>query len=261
MRNKVYFISDLHLGARYIADAQAHEKRVVAWLESIRDHASALYLLGDILDYWYEYRYVVPKGHVRFLGVLARLVDAGVKVYWFQGNHDIWLFSYMQSEIGIEVVDGSRVVELSGKRFFLEHGDGVGHKSAGLFAHCSATVWRRNCSVLYIHGGLCRLLLHGRRVVAMAMAAMLILRRVCSDTSCIFVSLPNRIPEKLTISCLGIYIVLSMSAWLVVRSLWYLAMASAISAIANSMAENSNSAHIERRALTLNLYCTLVTIF
>ena len=97
MRNKVYFISDLHLGARYIADAQAHEKRVVAWLESIRDHASALYLLGDILDYWYEYRYVVPKGHVRFLGVLARLVDAGVKVYWFQGNHDIWLFSYMQS--------------------------------------------------------------------------------------------------------------------------------------------------------------------
>ncbi|MDY3933010.1 MAG: UDP-2,3-diacylglucosamine diphosphatase [Muribaculaceae bacterium] len=131
MRNKVYFISDLHLGARYIADAQAHEKRVVAWLESIRDHASALYLLGDILDYWYEYRYVVPKGHVRFLGVLARLVDAGVKVYWFLGNHDIWLFSYMQSEIGIEVVDGSRVVELSGKRFFLEHGDGVGHKSAG----------------------------------------------------------------------------------------------------------------------------------
>ena len=243
MRNKVYFISDLHLGARYIADAQAHEKRVVAWLESIRDHASALYLLGDILDYWYEYRYVVPKGHVRFLGVLARLVDAGVKVYWFQGNHDIWLFSYMQSEIGIEVVDGSRVVELSGKRFFLEHGDGVGHKSAGF------------------HAGLCRLLLHGRRVVAMAMAAMLILRRVRSDTSCIFVSLPNRIPEKLTISCLGIYIVLLMSAWLVVRSLWYLAMASAISAIANSMAENSNSAHIERRALTLNLYCTLVTIF
>ena len=101
-----YFISDLHLGARYIAEPREHEMRVVRWLDSIKHNAKRIFLLGDILDYWYEYRYVVPRGHVRFLGKLAELADSGVEITWMTGNHDIWLFDYLSSELGIKVVDG-----------------------------------------------------------------------------------------------------------------------------------------------------------
>ena len=101
-----YFLSDLHLGARYIAEPREHEMRVVRWLDSIKHNAKRIFLLGDILDYWYEYRYVVPRGHVRFLGKLAELADSGVEITWMTGNHDIWLFDYLSSELGIKVVDG-----------------------------------------------------------------------------------------------------------------------------------------------------------
>lgn len=123
---KVYFLSDLHLGAIYFADPRAKERAVVQWLDSIKNTAAEIYLLGDILDYWYEYRTVVPRGYVRFLGKLAELSDAGVKLHWFIGNHDIWIFDYLPSEIGVEVIDGSVEREIMGKRFFLAHGDGVG---------------------------------------------------------------------------------------------------------------------------------------
>lgn len=123
---KVYFLSDLHLGASYFADPRAKERAVVQWLDSIKNTAAEIYLLGDILDYWYEYRTVVPRGYVRFLGKLAELSDAGVKLHWFIGNHDIWIFDYLPSEIGVEVIDGSVEREIMGKRFFLAHGDGVG---------------------------------------------------------------------------------------------------------------------------------------
>ena len=122
---KVYFLSDLHLGASYFADPRAKERAVVQWLDSIKNTAAEIYLLGDILDYWYEYRTVVPRGYVRFLGKLAELSDAGVKLHWFIGNHDIWIFDYLPSEIGVEVIDGSVEREIMGKRFFLAHGDGV----------------------------------------------------------------------------------------------------------------------------------------
>ena len=79
-RDKVYFMSDSHLGATYIADHRAHEHRVVEWLRSIKDTAAELYMLGDVLDYWYEYRTVIPRGHIRFFGALAELADAGVKI-------------------------------------------------------------------------------------------------------------------------------------------------------------------------------------
>ena len=92
----VYFISDLHLGAIYLKSPLDYEKRVVRWLESIKDDVAELYLLGDILDYWYEYRTVVPRGFVRFFGALASLADSGVKITWFIGNHDIWLFDYLR---------------------------------------------------------------------------------------------------------------------------------------------------------------------
>lgn len=123
----IYFISDLHLGATYYADPIAKERRVTQWLESVRDDASHIYLLGDILDYWYEYRYVVPRGYTRFFGKVAELADSGIKFTWFVGNHDIWIFDYLPNELGIEVIDGSVERDILGKRFFLSHGDGVGH--------------------------------------------------------------------------------------------------------------------------------------
>lgn len=123
----IYFISDLHLGASYVGDRQAHERRVVRFLDRIGSDATELYLLGDVLDYWYEYRTVVPRGYVRFFGALARLRDVGVKIVWLTGNHDIWLFDYLRDEIGIEVIDAPYVERMiGGHRFVLAHGDRIG---------------------------------------------------------------------------------------------------------------------------------------
>lgn len=123
---KTYFISDLHLGASYIADPKAHERKVVDFLDHIAPDCGRLILLGDILDYWWEYRTVVPRGFTRFFGALTRLADAGVEITWFKGNHDIWIFDYLPTEIGLKVHDGAMINMLDGKRFFMEHGDGVG---------------------------------------------------------------------------------------------------------------------------------------
>lgn len=123
---RAYFLSDLHLGAPYFQDSRKSEKRVVNFLDSIKDKADVVYLLGDILDYWYEYRTVVPRGFVRFFGKLAELTDRGVRVVWFIGNHDIWIFDYLPSELGVEVVDGALTEHIDGKTFYMTHGDGVG---------------------------------------------------------------------------------------------------------------------------------------
>ena len=123
---KAYFLSDLHLGAPYFSDSREAEMRVVSFLDTIKDDADVIYLLGDILDYWYEYRYVVPRGFVRFFGKLAELSDNGVRIVWFIGNHDIWIYDYLPNELGIEVVDGSLIENIDGKYFFMTHGDGIG---------------------------------------------------------------------------------------------------------------------------------------
>ena len=125
---KAYFLSDAHLGARYIKDGREHEKKLVDFLDSIKDDAGELYLMGDILDYWYEYKHVVPRGHVRFLGKLAELADCGVKLYWFTGNHDVWLFDYLATEIGLTVIKGNTIMDVMGKKFLLSHGDDVGYQ-------------------------------------------------------------------------------------------------------------------------------------
>lgn len=128
-RCKTYFLSDLHLGAAYIADGHAHQRRVVDFLRSIENDAKAIYFLGDVLDYWFEYRTVVPRGYVRFFGQLARMTDMGIKIVWFTGNHDIWLFDYLRDEIGIEIIDaktGGIKRNIDGKLFFLGHGDNFG---------------------------------------------------------------------------------------------------------------------------------------
>lgn len=126
MRDKTYFISDLHLGASYIADPREHELRAVRFLRSIAADCRRLYLLGDVLDFWWEYRNVVPRGFTRFFGALAELADSGVEIVWFKGNHDIWIFDYLPNEIGLKVHDGVMFTEMDGKCFLLEHGDGVG---------------------------------------------------------------------------------------------------------------------------------------
>lgn len=122
----VYFLSDLHLGAPYFPDSRESERRVVAFLDHIKGDAEAIYLLGDILDYWYEYRYVVPRGFVRFFGKLAELSDSGIRIVWMIGNHDIWISDYIPNELGVEVIDGTLTERIMGKTFFLTHGDGVG---------------------------------------------------------------------------------------------------------------------------------------
>ncbi|MEE1022991.1 MAG: UDP-2,3-diacylglucosamine diphosphatase [Muribaculaceae bacterium] len=147
-RGKAYFLSDLHLGARYFASRIEAERRVVAFLDSIAGSASEIYLLGDVLDYWFEYRYVVPRGHVRFFGKLAELADRGVKITWMIGNHDIWIFDYIPSELGVEVIDGALEREILGKRFFLAHGDGLG-KRTPVFKAMRAIFRNRVCQKLY----------------------------------------------------------------------------------------------------------------
>lgn len=148
MTKKTYFISDLHLGASYLKQPIDYERRVVRFLNSIADSADRIYLLGDILDYWYEYRTVVPRGYTRFFGALASLADRGVEITWFIGNHDIWLFDYISSEIGLKVVDGFEIAEINGKKFFMSHGDGLG-KLPPMFRFIRATFRNRLCQKLY----------------------------------------------------------------------------------------------------------------
>lgn len=126
-----YFLSDLHLGAHYFRNPREQERLVCRWLRKIAPTAERIYLVGDVLDYWYEYRHVVPRGFVRFFGTLAELADSGIEVTWLIGNHDIWIFDYLPSELGIRVVDGVLREEINGKSFVIAHGDGLGPVPAG----------------------------------------------------------------------------------------------------------------------------------
>ncbi len=122
---KIYFASDVHLGTSSITDPREHEQRFVRWLDMISNDAEELYLLGDIFDFWFEYRKVVPKGNIRFLGKLCELTDAGIKVHFLTGNHDLWIFDYLPSETGIIVYQKPIDKLIKGKRFYLAHGDGL----------------------------------------------------------------------------------------------------------------------------------------
>lgn len=129
---KIYFISDCHLGAGTLDNPLDYERRVVRFLESIEEDCDELFLVGDIIDYWFEYKHVVPRGFTRFLGQLGRMSDRGIKVHWFTGNHDIWIFDYLPQEIGCTLYRKPQVMELRGKRLFLAHGDGLGDDSKSL---------------------------------------------------------------------------------------------------------------------------------
>ncbi len=123
---RTYFASDFHLGIDGRLTSREREAQIVRWLEHISQDAEALWLLGDVFDFWFEYRTVVPKGFVRLLGKLAELRDQGLPIYFFTGNHDMWMFRYFEEELGIPVYRQARLVEISGKQFFLGHGDGLG---------------------------------------------------------------------------------------------------------------------------------------
>lgn len=126
---KYYFLSDAHLGCRMIADTHAHEQKLVDWLDMAQKDATALFLLGDIFDFWFEYTYVVPKGFTRVLGKLREITEKGISVHFFVGNHDLWTFGYLQDEIGLTVHYSPETMQLGNKQFFLAHGDGLGDKS------------------------------------------------------------------------------------------------------------------------------------
>ena len=125
---KVYFLSDAHLGSRAIPHARTQERRLVNFLDSIKNHAAAVYFLGDMFDFWYEYKLVVPKGYTRFLGKLSELTDRGVEVHFFIGNHDIWCGDYLEKECGVVIHRQPLNCEIYGKEFYLAHGDGLGDK-------------------------------------------------------------------------------------------------------------------------------------
>ena len=143
-----YFISDLHLGAKYMSDPLERERCVCRFLDSIKDDADQLFLLGDILDYWYEYKYVVPRGYIRFLGKLAELAVAGVKITWVTGNHDVWLFDYLRDQIGLTVLYGHTEVEAGGKRILIAHGDDVGVQPA-MYRFTRWCFYNKVCQWLY----------------------------------------------------------------------------------------------------------------
>ena len=121
----IYFLSDAHLGSRGIKHGRTQERRLVNFLDSIKDKAEAIYLLGDIFDFWYEYKLVVPKGYTRFLGKLSELTDMGVEVHFFTGNHDIWCGDYLEEECGVILHRETLTKELYGKVFMMAHGDGL----------------------------------------------------------------------------------------------------------------------------------------
>ena len=125
MKN-VYFISDAHLGSWALDHRRMQERRLVRFLDDIKDKAQAVYLLGDMFDFWYEYKYVVPKGYTRFLGKLSELTDRGVEIHYFIGNHDIWMFGYLEHECGVILHKEPMTVEIMDKEFYLAHGDGLG---------------------------------------------------------------------------------------------------------------------------------------
>lgn len=126
---KIYFLSDAHLGSVSHTDSRETERKLCRWLDAAKTDAKAIYLLGDIFDYWFEYRYVVPRGFTRFLGKLGELTDSGIEINFFIGNHDIWLTDYLQKECGVNVFRQPLVKDFNGKKFFLAHGDGLGDES------------------------------------------------------------------------------------------------------------------------------------
>ncbi len=123
---KIYFLSDFHLGAPSHAQSLVREKKIVSFLEEISTDAAEIFIVGDLFDFWFEYRSVVPKGYVRILGKIAELTDRGIKIHFFTGNHDMWMSGYFERELNVQVYQHPTVFVYNNKRFYIGHGDGLG---------------------------------------------------------------------------------------------------------------------------------------
>ncbi|WP_405610753.1 UDP-2,3-diacylglucosamine diphosphatase [Polaribacter sp. Asnod1-A03] len=128
---KVYFASDQHLGAPTTEASFPREKKFVAWLDEVKKDAEAIFLLGDLFDFWFEYKTVVPKGFVRVLGKLAEIKDSGIPIYFFIGNHDLWMNDYFEKELNIPVYHKPQEFLINNKKFLIGHGDGLGPGDKG----------------------------------------------------------------------------------------------------------------------------------
>ena len=128
---KIYFLSDFHLGAPNYESSLVREKKVVAFLDAIKHTAEEIFIVGDIFDFWYEYKNVVPKGYIRLLGKLAELTDSGIAIHFFLGNHDMWMSGYFERELNIPVYSEPQIFERFGKKLYVGHGDGLGPGDEG----------------------------------------------------------------------------------------------------------------------------------
>jgi UDP-2,3-diacylglucosamine hydrolase len=128
---KAYFASDFHLGLAAGTDPREREQRVIRWLDTIAADAESVWLLGDVFDFWWEYKKVIPKGFTRFLGRLAAMTDSGTAVHIFTGNHDMWMKGYLAEECGVTVHYEPLVTKIGGRMFYLAHGEGLGSRSTG----------------------------------------------------------------------------------------------------------------------------------
>ncbi len=125
-KTHLYFASDFHLGSPNSKESLIREKKIVCWLDEIKNHAKAIYLVGDIFDFWFDYKQVVPRGYTRFLGKIAELTDSGVEVHFFTGNHDMWMFDYFEKELGVTMHRKPIQIIENDKKLFVGHGDGLG---------------------------------------------------------------------------------------------------------------------------------------
>jgi UDP-2,3-diacylglucosamine hydrolase len=123
---KVYFLSDFHLGVPSAEASLTRERKIVEFLQDIRKDAAVIFIVGDLFDFWYEYKKVVPKGFVRILGKMAEITDSGIPIHFFVGNHDMWMSGYFEKELNIPVYHEPRVFEFNNKKFYVGHGDGLG---------------------------------------------------------------------------------------------------------------------------------------
>ena len=123
---KIYFVSDVHLGAPNYEESLVREKKLVQWLDIIKQDATELFVVGDLFDFWFEYKRAVPRGFVRVLGKLGELADSGIEISFFTGNHDMWIFDYLPKEIGAKLYREPITREWNGKKFLIGHGDGLG---------------------------------------------------------------------------------------------------------------------------------------
>ena len=124
--HKIYFASDLHLGLPDFQESLKREKHFVNWLDTIKDDASEIFLVGDIFDFWYEYKNVVPRGFTRILGKISEITDSGIPIHYFTGNHDIWVSDYLPTETGVILHRQELIIERNNKSIFIAHGDGLG---------------------------------------------------------------------------------------------------------------------------------------